>query len=254
MVFLIWQGAPNTNDSRKVHTVQQRKEISHTMRGDPTVGWHSTVRIPIIGIVLVCVSLLAGWGCATKTPVIRPQCPSLNAGDYYFPMRALDPSRPKIDDFLRGWYSRYLRAMLEPSLSCGARPDGFAYRFLWLRSFHHPIAMRIEKSGSSVTLSAVELDGTGGNAPGGIVKSVQRELSSAEQDEFLAKLARVDFWRLRKNEERFGLDGAQWVLEGAENGQYRVVERWSPPPGAYRDVCLLLLQFTGITIGPLDFY
>jgi len=217
-------------------------------------GRYSSMRVPITGVVLVSVILLGGWGCATKTPAVRPECPSLDAGDYYFPKGSLDPSRPKIDGFLRDWYSKYLRAMLEPSLSCGERPDGFAYRFLWLRSFHHPIAMRIEKNGSSVTLNAVELDGTGGNAPGGVVKRVRRELSSAEQGEFLAKLGRVDFWKLGKNEARFGLDGAQWILEGAENGQYRVVERWSPKPGAYRDVCLLLLEFTGIKIPPLDFY
>ncbi|MCL5279893.1 MAG: hypothetical protein M1376_08320 [Planctomycetes bacterium] len=212
------------------------------------------MRIPNTIIILVSVILLGGWGCATKTPALRPECPSLDADDYYFPQGALDPARPKIDGFLRNWYSKYLRAMLEPSLSCGARPEGFAYRFLWLRSFHHPIAMRVEKNGPSVMFNAVELDGTGGNAPGGIVKSVQRELSSAEQSEFLAKLARVDFWELGKNESRFGLDGAQWLLEGAENGQYRVVERWSPNPGPYRDVCLLLLEFTGIKIPPLDFY
>jgi hypothetical protein len=212
------------------------------------------MRIPMTAVVLVCVILLDEWGCATKTPAVRPQCPSLDAGDYYFPVGALDPARPKIDGFLRDWYSKYLRAMLEPSLSCGARPEGFAYRFLWLRSFHHPVAMRVEKNGSSATLNAVELDGTGGNAPGGIVKSVQRELSAAEQSEFLAKLSQVDFWRLRKNEDRFGLDGAQWILEGAEDGQYRVVERWSPASGPYHDVCVLLLKFAGIKIAPLDFY
>ncbi len=234
--------------------MQHCKEISHAAGGDPTVGRYSSLRIPIPIIILVCVILLGGWGCATKTPALRPECPSLDADDYYFAKGALDPGRPKIDGLLRNWYSKYLRAMLEPSLSCGTRPDGYAYRFLWLRSFHHPIAMRIEKNGPAVTFNAVELDGTGGNAPGGIVKSVQRELSSAEQSEFLAKLARVDFWNLRKNEARFGVDGAQWLLEGAENGQYRVVERWSPPPGPYRDVCLLLLEFTGIKIPPLDFY
>jgi hypothetical protein len=212
------------------------------------------MRIPTAGIVLAFIILLGGLGCATKTPAMRPECPSLDARDYYFPEGALDPSRPKIDGFLRNWYSKYLRAMLEPSLSCGARPDGFAYRFLWLRSFHHPIAVRLEKNGSSVTLNAVELDGTGGNAPGGIVKSVQRELSAAEHSEFLDKLNRVDFWRLGKNESRFGVDGAQWILEGAENGQYRVVERWSPESGPYHDVCVLLLRLTGVTIPPLDFY
>ena len=104
-------------------------------------------------------------------------------GDYYFPKGALDPSRSKIDGLTRDWYSQFLRAMLEPSLSCGQGSDGFAYRFLWLRSAHHPIAVRVEGSGSSLTLSAVELDGTGGHAPGEIVKRVQRALSPAEREQ-----------------------------------------------------------------------
>jgi len=33
-----------------------------------------------------------------------------------------------------------------------------------------------------------------------------------------------------------------------------VLERWSPGSGAYRDLCLLLIEFTGIAIPPLDYY
>jgi hypothetical protein len=144
--------------------------------------------------------------------------------------------------------------MLEPSLSCGQRTDGFAYRLLWLRSFHHPISVRIEKNGSTVTLNAVELDGAGGHAPGEIVKRIQRALSPTEQNKFLTKLSRIGFWEMKTNQDRLGLEGAQWILEGTENGRYQVVDRWSPGPGAYRDVCLLLLEFTGIAIPPLDYY
>jgi hypothetical protein len=34
----------------------------------------------------------------------------------------------------------------------------------------------------------------------------------------------------------FGLDGDEWILEGAESGRYHVVDRWSPQPdNRYRD-------------------
>jgi hypothetical protein len=213
-----------------------------------------SMRSPIPAVVLTCAILFSGGGCSTKTPDFRSECPSLDAADYYFPKGALDPSRPKIDGITRDWYSQYLRAMLEPSLSCGQGSGGFAYRFLWLRGLHHPIAVRVEESGSSITLSAVELDGAGGHAPGEIVKRIQRVLSPAEQSKFLTRLSRVGFWGMRKNENRFGLDGAQWILEGAEDSRYQVAERWSPAPGAYRDLCLLLIEFTGIFIPPLDYY
>ncbi|MCX5645340.1 MAG: hypothetical protein NTZ17_11790 [Phycisphaerae bacterium] len=214
------------------------------------------MRSPIPAVVLVCAILLGGWGCSTKTKTlaVRSECPSLDAGDYYFPKGALDPSRPKIDRLTRDWYSQFLRVMLEPSLSCGQGSGGFAYRFLWLRGSHHPIAVRIEGGGSSITLSAVELDGAGGHAPGEIVKRIQRALSPAEQSKFLTTLSRVGFWEMPKNQDRFGLNGAQWVLEGAADGRYQVVERFSPGPGAYRDLGLLLIEFTGIAIPPLDYY
>jgi len=144
--------------------------------------------------------------------------------------------------------------MSEPSLSCGPRADGFAYRFLWLRSFHHPIAVRLEKVGPQAVLSTAELDGTGGHAPGKILKQTQRALSPAEQSKFEAKLNDVGFWEMRRDQDRFGSDGAQWILEGIDNGQYQVVQRWSPGPGAFSDVCVLLLDLAGFRIPATEFY
>lgn len=214
------------------------------------------MRSVIPAAALVCAIVLGGWGCSTKTEplAVRPECPSLDAPDYYFPKGALDPSRPKIDKLTRDWYSQFLRVMMEPSLSCGQGPDGFAYRFLWLRGAHHPIAMRIEGSRSFLTLTAVELDGAGGHAPGEIVRRIQRELSPGERDKFLTRLSRIGFWEMPKNQDRFGLEGAQWILEGVEDSQYQVIERWSPGAGPYRDFGLLLIEFTGIWIPPLDYY
>jgi hypothetical protein len=224
------------------------------MRIDTTAGGYSLIGIRITTTVLASALLLWSGSCATKKLSFRPECPSLDAGDYYFPKGALDPSRPKIDSLLRDWYSKYLQAMLEPSLSCGPRADGFAYRFLWLRSFHHPIAVRLEKVGPLATLSAVELDGTGGRGPGKIAKQTQRALSPAEQDKFVARLNQVGFWEMRRDQDRFGSEGAQWILEGIDNGQYQVVQRWSPGTGAYSDVCILLLDLAGFRIPATEFY
>ena len=228
--------------------------VSENTRIDTTADGYSLIGIRVPTAILTLAILLCSGSCATKKLSFRSECPSLDAGDYYFPKGALDSWRPKIDSLLGDWYSKYLRTMQEPSLSCGPRVDGYAYRFLWLRSFHHPIAVRFEKVGPQATLSAVELDGTGGEAPGKILKQTRRALSPAEESKFEAKLNQVGFWEMRRDQERFGSDGAQWILEGIDNGQYQVVQRWSPGLGAYRDVCVLLLELAGFRVPATEFY
>src|SRR5688572_20568151 len=62
----------------------------------------------------------------------------------YFPDRIFDEEQ-RVDDLVDTWYSKHLRAMGEPSLvslsSRGPR-DIEAYRFLWLPTWGHPVAVR----------------------------------------------------------------------------------------------------------------
>src|SRR5262245_8575536 len=114
----------------------------------------------------------------------RADCSTLDAAEFFFPMRVLGERLPHFDEdaFHRTWYSTHLRAMAEPSLSCGDS-SGESYRFLWLRTFGRPIAVRVE-TGKPSTLTAVELDGAGGYQPGKISRRVQRQLSADEWKAF----------------------------------------------------------------------
>jgi hypothetical protein len=38
------------------------------------------------------------------------------------------------------------------------------------------------------------------------------------------------------------VDGAQWIIEGARNGTYHIVDRWSPEDGEIRALGLLILN------------
>jgi len=61
----------------------------------------------------------------------------------YFPPFSLD-DEPKGDEFLSQGYSVALKALDEPSLwerSKSQKEE--SYRFLWLRTFHYPVAIRI---------------------------------------------------------------------------------------------------------------
>jgi hypothetical protein len=54
--------------------------------------------------------------------------------------------RPDIDAFIREWFSKHLTAMAEPPLPHLAASGLEVYRFLYLRSFHHPVMVRVQES------------------------------------------------------------------------------------------------------------
>jgi hypothetical protein len=61
----------------------------------------------------------------------------------------------------------------------------------------------------------------------------------------LDRVEELKFWSLStnppKNPNVFGVDGAQWILEGVRDEQYHVVDRWSPPSGEVRTLGLAML-------------
>ena len=85
----------------------------------------------------------------------------------YFPRLALDSLRPDNDGFRSGWYGKALAAMAEPRLfvAPGELPTE-TLRFLWLRTFHHPVAVRVERRPDGCAVTTTVLDGQGGYEPG----------------------------------------------------------------------------------------
>jgi len=75
-------------------------------------------------------------------------------GQQYFPEGVFDDEK-QANDSIVDQYSRYLKALQEPSLwETSKRTKGPVYRFLWLRSFDHPIVVRLNVNGDGTgTLS-----------------------------------------------------------------------------------------------------
>jgi hypothetical protein len=168
-------------------------------------------------------------------------------GILYFPPGSLDSNGTWRDSFHSDWYSKHLKAMDEPSLSDANGAPEFAYRFLWLRSFHHPISVRIQRSGASTILHAIELDGQGGYSPGRPARQVNRELSQSELDAVMDRLNKMRFWQMETRDDSLpGEDGAEWILEGSQGGKYHVVNRWSPGTGYVYDLGLHFLRLSGL--------
>ena len=161
---------------------------------------------------------------------VRPACPPL-VNDNYFFLASSTPSAPlaaSLDQFQRQWYSKHLRAMSEPSLSCGSNSELETYRFLWLRTFHHPVAVRIARSETGVQLTAVELSGAGGYEPGSTLKQIHKSLSSDQWQKLTDGIETSEYWSQPSVEkDNFGLDGAQWIIEARRGQTYHIVDRWS---------------------------
>jgi len=164
---------------------------------------------------------------------IRSTCPGRFAWDLYFP-----PGAAGRDEWL-------LRAMKEPSLSCGER--GTSYRFTWAPTFDHPVAVRvdIDRTTQRATLYAVELDGATIQGPEYEARRVHRQLTKAELAKLRSDVRKEGLWSLPGRDDRLMPDGSSWMLEVRVGNWYHVVTRQSPDEGPVRRMGLAFLQLTG---------
>jgi len=155
-----------------------------------------------------------------------------------------------LDTFSNSWYSRMLTALGEPALF-DLKTESEIYRFTWLRTFHNPIAFRIEKGDSGITLTTKLCAGAGGYNPGPIALDRTIALTSDQWETFLEKLKILNFWSIPSTEKRSGRDGAVWILEGRTQSAYHFPSRWSPPytgDARYAECGKYLLALSGLKI------
>ncbi len=167
------------------------------------------------------------------------------AQDAYFPKGELD-SDTQSEKRKQLWYSHALKILEEPSLLKLSENSGAeSYRFLWLRTFKHPVAVRLDlKSDGTAVLTAKITDGEAG-FPYTVAHLTESFAHSAEPEKirsFLSKVKQVNFWSLPSHlHDQTGTDGSQWIIEGVKDGKYHVVDRWSPANGGIRELGLLLV-------------
>lgn len=216
----------------------------------------------VMGLVvlgLAMVVALAGSGRLDWLPSQQYFSPELSRRT---PVVCEDSDGARIDrfsalsDFEADWYSTHLRAARESSLYLESqRPasrGGQSYRFTWLRSFHEPVVIRVDRLPSSeMRLTAKRLSGYGGYGPGRIVARIDRLLSRDEAAEFERTLSAGRVLDLAPRDCRGGGDGANWIFEANDRGSYRYLMRWTPKQGAVRDTGMLLMSFTGWRFQPV---
>jgi hypothetical protein len=146
------------------------------------------------------------------------------------------------DRYILEWYSEALKDLGEVTLASSSSDDE-SYRFLWLRSFHDAIAIRVRRLGSDHLVIVRELERTGPRKldPTSFT-STAFLLSDEEWNQFTSHLEHACFWQMPAPTDKIMCDGAQWIMEGYREGRYHIVDRQSPDEGAYRDACLYLLK------------
>ena len=163
------------------------------------------------------------------------------AQEPYFPQGVLEDNE-RGDSFRSQWYSKQLKALQEPSLFQMSKDSKVeSYRFVWLRTFHHPVIVRVDiKADGSAELTTKVSSGAGGYEPGKLIENASRPLVQRQTDKFLGTVKRLQFWELPTYEisEGVGCDGSQWIIEGVKDGKYHVVDRWTPGKGPVHDLGL----------------
>jgi hypothetical protein len=146
-------------------------------------------------------------------------------------------------DFPTNWYESDLKALKEPSLwESSKQQKTQSYRFVWLRSFHHPISIRINLNADGTSLLIRKMTGGTTGHAGGLITHRTFTLDHAQTSRFLEQVARSKFWTLPPVLEDRGVDGAQWIVEGVRDGTYHIVDRWSPTDDGIRSLGLYMVR------------
>lgn len=154
----------------------------------------------------------------------------------YFPPNTFQASG---GDFMVQWYSSVLYALDEKPL-WPPDPKNVTYRFIWMRSFHDQV---------SITMY-VQPDGSGQlrlQALGRIPRKLESRTESLNKEQVqgvLALIEKAEFWKMETEGGPHGNDGAEWVLEGVQAGQYHIVTRWDARNTGFGKALLEMLRLS----------
>ncbi|GEO11104.1 hypothetical protein SAE01_36000 [Segetibacter aerophilus] len=172
-----------------------------------------------------------------------------DSATFYFKIKTnwQDTTRDALDTFVNTWYSKMLFALKEPVLK-DYKAGKEVYRFTWLRTFNHPVVIRLEKQGDIVRLFSKVSDGAGGYEPGKIIFDTTVNLTSKQIDTINSRLDTAKFWLLQTEaNNNNGNDGSEWIIEVYKDKHYHMAVRWTPDKGtAFRSIGEYLLSILQI--------
>lgn len=153
-------------------------------------------------------------------------------------------------DFQVAWYSSDLYQLGEKPLWPPSSENGRTFRFTHIGAFTGPKA---------VTLTVLP-DGSGTVKMTMVHQSPEQakseQLAAAvpadRVSDFLKHLDRAHFWEMPAESQHRGFDGAEWIMEGVQDGRYHIAVRWCPnlyehsqDDAAFAEAARFLFQLAG---------
>ncbi len=184
--------------------------------------------------------------------------PSIDSIKTYFPKSGSSKLHEGRTDYLTNfcniWYSEALNGCNE-SVLYKYKGEDEIYRFTWLRSFHAPVVIKIQKHHFDFILTAKKMMPAYKDYPEELNISDSGFISWFKWYTFKSKLDKISFWNMPMDDpEEQGMDGARWVLEGFKDGQYHFIDRWSAKGSAFGKACLYLIKISNLKIKDEDIY
>ncbi len=125
--------------------------------------------------------------------------------------------------------------MREPVLS-SYKGDKEIYRFTWLRTFHHPVSVRLEKQNNTIRLFSKVCNGAGGYEAGQLIFDTTLNITDDQYKSLTQKVSNINFWILKTEQsDKSGKDGSEWIIEAVKDNKYHMVTRWTPSEGRQGD-------------------
>ena len=169
----------------------------------------------VLGLALGC------GGPATKDR-LQEAARAPGPSPAYMPPGALPPT----DTSRVAWYGNALQAMGEPRLASDTT-TGETMRFLWLRTFHRAMAVRLVSGERGCLVVLTMLSGRSGTELGPIYRR-DSTLTGHTQCSIVRDALNATGFRDALAPNARERDGSEWVFEVKDAEGYRVVVRWSP--------------------------
>jgi hypothetical protein len=169
----------------------------------------------------------------------------------------LEEERNSLDTLTNKWLTLDLINFQEPNLyrSKMDKTDK-TYRFTWLRSFHIPVIIRIDKKQNSFSLTCKELIDNEGYSPNEFKLNTTKKISMPQwiTFEYLLKKLNFEYVQTDNSNNEDCMDGAVWILEAKSAKNYHCVYRHCTTEKDFKNACLYLLKLSGLNIKKEDIY